>query len=201
AHAPTTPPIQRSRRGERPPDDARRWRVRFKDGSSGLLIRKLPHSKNWKMSYWVGGREFRETTGTADPDEAKKILKAKLDEIAGVRRGDRPFVPPSSRQLTVDETLTALETHFAAANKKGLKQARAHMAAVRVAFGSAKAIAITPELVDHWITRWRAQAVADATINRRTQLLGQALRYARIGAVPKFTHLKENNARTGTVAR
>jgi integrase len=75
------------------------------------------------------------------------------------------------------------------------------MAAVRAALGTAKAIAVTPELVDRCITRWQAQDVADATINRRTQLLGQALRHARIGNVPKFTRLAENNARQGTVAR
>src|SRR5262249_1719519 len=62
-------------------------------------------------------------------------------------------------------------------------------------------ISVTPEVVDRCITRWQSQTVADATINRRTQLLGQALRHARIGTVPKFTRLAENNARQGIVVR
>src|SRR5262249_20708485 len=112
-----------------------------------------------------------------------------LEELASVRQGRIAFVPPKAKQLTVDDALTALETHFEAARKKGLKQAKAHMAAVRESIGSAKAVAVTPEFVDHCITRWQAQDVADSTINRRTQLLGQALRHARIGSVPKFTRL------------
>jgi hypothetical protein len=113
-----------------------------------------------------------------------------------VRRGEKTFVPPAAKQLTVDEALRALETHFEAAKKKGLKQARAHMAGVRSAFGSAKAVAVTPELIDHLITRWRAQGVADATINRRTQLglsgsVGARLRGSRCSgsALPRSAPL------------
>jgi len=191
---------QPARKPGRPSDDQRSRRVTFRNGQSGRLFR-VQESRRWKMAFWHLGREFRETTGHVDFDEAKKVLKAKLDELASVRQGRTEFVPPKAKQLTVDDALTALETHFEAARKKGLKPAKAHMAAVRTAFGTAKAIAVTPELVDHWITRWQAQGVADATINRRTQLLGQALRHARIGTVPTFTRLAENNARQGTVAR
>src|SRR5207247_1731479 len=51
------------------------------------------------------------------------------------------------------------------------------------------------------IERWLEESVAPATINRRTQLLGQAFRIAlkRLGFVPTFRRLRENNARQGFV--
>jgi len=195
-----TAPARPARKPRRASDDARSVRVTFRNGQSGRLFR-VQESRRWKMAFFLHGKEYRETTGKTDFDEARKVLKDKLDELASVRQGRTEFVPPKAKQLTVDDALTALKTHFEAARKKGLKQAKAHMAAVRQTLGTAKAIAVTPALVDHCITRWQAQGVADATINRRTQLLGQALRQARIGNVPTFTRLVENNARQGTVAR
>jgi len=183
--------------------DQRSVRVTFKGGLVGRLF-KVNGSDRWYLSYWHAGQEYRETTGTADFDTAKAKLKAKLEEMAAVRRGAEAFVSPKAKRVTVGELLDALQDDYELRNVKGLAQAKAHMAAVREAFGGWRAMEITPEAVDRQIERWRAEDIADATINRRTQLLGQAFRFGqsrgRIAQVPTFRHLAENNARQGFFA-
>jgi len=184
--------------------DKRSERVTFKGGLAGRLF-KVNGSDRWYLSYWHSGHEYRETTGTADFDTAKAQLKKKLEEMASVRRGAEPFVAPQTKRVTVAELLDALETDLELRGAKALAHARAHMRAVRNAFGPWRAAELTLEAVDRQIERWREAVVADATINRRVQLLGQAFRFGhqrrRVATVPTFRRLPETNARQGFFAR
>jgi len=181
-------------------DGKRSVRVAFKGGIVGRLF-KVNGSDRWYLSYWHAGHEYRETTGTADFDAARAKLKKKLEEMASVRRGHEPFVDPKGKRLTVNDLLSALETDYTLRGVKAVKQAKSHMQPLRDAFGPWRALEVTPEVVDREIERWLADDVAPATINRRTQLLGQAFRIARrrLGFVPTFRRLRESNARQGFV--
>jgi len=185
-------------------DDKRSVRVTFKGGLAGRLF-KVNGSDRWYLSYWHAGHEYRETTGTGDFDTAKAQLKKKLEEMASVRRGAEPFVAPQTKRVTVAELLDALETDLELRGVKALAHARAHMRAVRNAFGLWRAAELTSEAVDRQTERWREAVVADATINRRVQLLGQAFRFGhqrrRVATVPTFRRLPETNARQGFFAR
>jgi integrase len=185
-------------------DDKRSVRVAFKGGLAGRLF-KVNGSDRWYLSYWHAGHEYRETTGTADFDTARTKLKKKLEEMASVRRGAELFVAPQTKRVTVAELLDALETDLELRGAKALAHARAHMRAVRNAFGPWRAAELTPEAVDLQIERWREAVVADATINRRVQLLGQAFRFGnqrrRVTTVPTFRRLPETKARQGFFAR
>jgi len=183
---------------------ARSVRVTFKGGHAGRLF-KVDGSERWYLSYWHGGKEYRETTGTADFDAAKATLRKKLDELAAVRRGAEPFVDPKSKRLTVDQLLDALDADMELRRVKGLYEARAHMKAVRDSLGPWRALDVTPETVDRQIKAWLADDVAPATINRRVQALGQAFRFAKsrghVVSVPTFRRLPENNVRQGFFSR
>lgn len=185
-------------------DGKRSVRVTFKGGMSGRLF-KVHGSDRWYLSYWHAALEYRETTGTADFDAAKKELRKKLDELAAVRRGAEPFVGPKMKRVTVNELLDALKVDFKLRSVKGHTQALSHMEPLRDAFGPWRAIEMTSDAVDRQIERWLAEGVAPATINRRTQILGQAFRFGhtstprRVVSVPTFRRLPENNARRGFV--
>lgn len=185
-------------------DGKRSVRVTFKGGMAGRLF-KVSGSDRWYLSYWHAGQEYRETTGTADFDAAKTKLRKKLDELASVRRGLEPFVDPQAKRVTVSELLDALEADMTLRGVKALAHAKAHMKPVRDAFGPWRAAELTSEAVDRQIERWLAEGVARATVNRRTQLLGQAFRLGRerhrVVQGPTFRHLSETNARRGFFAR
>lgn len=185
-------------------DTERSKRVEVAGGLVGRLVKfKWYASDNWYISYWWAGRERRESTGTTDFKAAKKALKRKLEHLQAAKRGSEPFLDPKSKRLTVAELLDALDKDYTLRDVKSLKQAQSHLKAVKAAFGVHRALALTPEVVDQQIEAWRAEGQADATINRRVQLLGQAFRLAherkRIPAVPRFRHLREQNARQGFV--
>jgi hypothetical protein len=67
-----------------------------------------------------------------------------------------------------------------------------------------RAIDITAALVDRWIETRLATGGAPGTINRSTQVFGQAFKLAvergQLSSAPKLRHLPERNARTGFFA-
>jgi integrase len=187
-------------------DGNRSRRVTFKGGLAGRLF-KVNGSDRWYLAYWHGGREYRETTGTADFEAAGARLRKKLEELASVRRGREPFVDPQTKRVTVSDLLEALERDFELRGVKALTAAKAHLRAVRAAFGPWRAAELTPEAVDRQIEVWLGAdpPVARATVNRRTQLLGQAFRLGcerrRVLYVPTFRRLSESNTRRGFFTR
>lgn len=87
-------------------------------------------------------------------------------------------------------------------SKKMTPQVRSHMKPVRVVFGDRKAVAVTAEMVDAFIQTQLAEGYTNASVNRRTQLLGQAFRLAiernHLTAMPKIRRLDERgNVRHG----
>jgi len=185
-------------------DNTRSVRVTFKGGIAGRLF-KVTGSDRWYLSYWHGGQEYRETTKTADFDKAKGVLKAKLEQLAAVRRGLEPFVAPQAKRVRVSELLDAFEADLDLRGVKALASAKAHLVAVRDAFGRWRAAEVTSEAVDRQIEKWLAEGVARATVNRRIQLCHQAFglgrQRRRVVQVPTFRHLSETNARQGFFAR
>ncbi len=183
---------------------ARSLRVEFRGGLSGRLA-KFPGSDRWYISYWYEGRERRESTKTSDLEAAKRALKRKLEHLAAVRRGHEPFVDPAGKRRTVGELLDALAAHYRTQRVKSLPQVMAHLKPIRETFGGVRAMALTKRSVEDYITRRREEELADATINRETELLRRAFRLAfedgHVSSVPKIPRLPERNVREGFFTR
>src|SRR5215813_10089001 len=156
-------------------------RVRYGSRGQGSLIR-YEGVANWYSVYWVNGREVRETTETTDFKAAKRFHKQKLEEVAADHQGGKKFVMPMAARVTVGELLTDLERDYELRGVRSLRQVKAHMAPIREAFGDLRASQVTATGVDRYIearlgeTTRHGATVAPATVNRETQLLGQALR-------------------------
>jgi integrase len=158
-------------------------------------------SANLHCAYYLRGKEYRESTGTADPQAAMKYLRRRLKEVGADQIGKAVFVGPQQERIKVDKLLDALEADYKLRGKES-PQFRAHLKHIRAYFGNWKAIEVTPEAVDRYIVKCQEHGSAPATINRRTQLLAQAFKLAverrHLSTAPQIRHLSEKgNARQG----
>ncbi len=110
-------------------------------------------------------------------------------------------------QVTVGELLEDLERDYVLRDVRSLPQVKAHFAPIWAAFGHVRASQVTPSMIDRYVegrlatpTR-KGAAVAPATVNRETQLLGQALRIGHergnLSTMPAIRRLPERNVRQG----
>jgi integrase len=167
---------------------------------SGRIF-KYKGSVYFWCAYSLRGKEYRESTRETDSIKAEKFLKRKIKEVGADQIGAKAFVGPNQQRLRVGEMLDALEADFTLRGKAS-PQFRSHMKTIRAYFGDWRALEVTPEKVDKFIGEMQDGDYADATINRATQLLGQAFALAverkHLSTAPKIRHLSEkDNARQG----
>jgi integrase len=175
-------------------------------------------SRFWWISYYRNGQEHREPAqylrdkkgrkagdkveaSGEERNEAVKFLKHRLGELAAERHGGPVFVGPEQQRITVSDLLDSLEADYKLRGK-GSPQFRSHLKRVREYFGNWRAVEVSVEAVDKFISEQLEQPTAAATINRSTQLLAQAFRLAmerrRLSNAPVIRHLSERgNARQG----
>src|SRR5262249_25638232 len=134
-----------------------------------------------------------------------------LDGLAADRQGLRTFVAPTKQYVTVSELVTALLADYELRGVRSLVQVRAHLGipskegkarrTILKAFGTWRVGDLTAEAIDRYMHMRTEEGAKPATINRETQLLGQALRLAvRRGNLtrgPEIRRLREDNARQG----
>jgi integrase len=167
---------------------------------SGRIF-KYRDSVNLWCAYYLRGKEYRQSTHETDPIKAEKFLKRKIKEVGADQIGAKAFVGPDQQRLRVGEMLNALEADFKLRGKAS-PQFQSHLKTIRAYFGDWRALEVTPEKVDKFIGEMQDADYADATINRATQLLGQAFALAverkHLSTAPKIRHLSEaGNARQG----
>ncbi len=162
---------------------------------------KRKNSTHWWISYCYRGKEFRETSRSPDRKHAEKLLKHRLKEIGADRLGLKRFVGPAQDRVAVDELLNALEHHYRLQDGRAAPQFLSHLRPIRVAFGDRRAVDVTEMTIDRYISNRLNEGKAPATVNRETQLLGQAFRLAvqrkLLSAAPRIRRLPERNARQG----
>ena len=113
----------------------------------------------------------------------------------------RTFVGPKQEKLTVNNLLDALASDYKLRGKQSA-QFNSHLKPVRKYFGDWRAVDVTAEAVDRFISELLEQGKAVATTNRSTQLLGQAftlaIRRKNLTTAPYIRHLDESgNVRQG----
>ncbi len=168
-------------------------------GDGRLFQRK--GSVYWHMAVCVDGVEHRESTGETDYKKAEKRLRARLDEVAADRLGAQSFIGPKAKRVRVNELLDYLEADYRIRKVKAWKSFQSHLKPIRTHFGHRRAVAVSSQIIDDYIEARRKIGKSDPTINRETQLLGQAYKLGMaqepplIHRAPTIRHLRENNAR------
>jgi integrase len=176
-------------------------------GQGGIYRQK--ESQFWWMRYSLRGQQYRESTkvlfvedgpgAEASRREAEKVLRRRLQEVGADLIGARQFISPKSEKILVSEILDDLIDDLKVRDKYSAPTS-SHIKAVRAEFGDRSAVTLTDSDLRKYVQKIRAQGRANATVNRRTQLLGQAFGLAgkKLGGGPKILKLSEaDNVRQG----
>jgi integrase len=157
----------------------------------------------WYLKYYRNGKPVRESSGTDQIKKAEKILQRRLAEVA---TGN--FVEVADRRLTVDELYQALLADYKNNNMGSLVRASQRWqdgpkGRLKKFFGGIRALAVTSDMLNHFVDSCREQGLANGTINRDLSALRRAFNLAKIAGriqkVPFFPHLKESAPRSGFV--
>jgi integrase len=167
---------------------------------NGRIFRR-PNSSMWWAAYYLRGKEYRESTGETDEVRAGKFLQRKLKEVGADQIGARTFTTPKASRLTLQELLDALKADFELRGKASPQ----NLSVIKRAdsdFGTYRALELTPEKIDRYIEQRIEDGDRPATINRTTQILGQAyalaIKRGTLSRAPYIRHLSEaGNARQG----
>lgn len=170
-------------------------------GSGGIYLR----GNTWWIRYSHRGKTIRESSGSADAVIAQKRLDKRMKELWAERQGLQAFAPRAEK-VYVDELLDALEKEYTRGGGRALRQFKTHLKPIREAFGDLRAVHVTTRRIDAYIDRrLEDDGRAPGTINRETQLLGQAfklgIKCGEVITAPYIRRLSENNVRRGFFER
>ncbi len=168
--------------------------------SQGRIFQRK-RSAYWWIAYCRRGKEYRESSKSQDRQVAERLLEERLREVWAERKAYKPFIGPSQDKVTVGALLDMLEADYRLRSVKAWEQFQAHLQPIREAFGDRRAVTVTEEDIDRYIERRLADGYSAASVNRGTQLLGQAFRLGvrrhRLAGMPTIRRLPERNVRQG----
>jgi integrase len=166
-------------------------------------------SGRYFVAYYAPGtnghpREIRERGGDT-PEEARKLLRARLRALAVHKAGLRTFSGPHQERVMFGEVLDLLETRYAIEKRRSLAQLRSRLKRLRMAFGLDRALAVTTPRLLAYIQQRQGEKAATATINRELETVRRAFAVAvesnLLSVSPRVPHLRESNARQGFFER
>jgi integrase len=162
-------------------------------------------------TYWIAlyidGQQVRESTKTTDRKEAEKYWRKRRKEKEDHEEdSSKKFSRPHDKKRTIAELMDGLKRDFEIRGKDS-RQNLSNIARVRSDFGSMRAASLTAEDVDRYVQERLTEERDDqgriikgdakASINRVTQLLRQAYKFAGVPA-PRIRKLPEKgNERQG----
>lgn len=165
---------------------------------SGSIYRK----RGWcYIKYYVAGKPVCEATGTKDRGEARRLLQARLGQLAEGR-----YLGPAAERVTFEELAEGVLTDYKVNGKKTLRwverRIRLHLLPF---FGGRRAQEITTADVHALIAKRQEEGASNGEINRETNLLKRmynlALQAEKITRRPHILRLEESNVRQGFFER
>lgn len=166
---------------------------KYRHGSGSIYQR----GKTWWMSYYCKGMRIRESSGTSDRAEARRLLQARLGQIA-----ERRFSGPAADRVMFKDLAEMIVTDYKVNGKKSLpdleQKIRLHL---RPFFGGKPAHGITTADVKAYTLARQEAGAANAKVNRELAALKRmfnlAIQAEKITRKPYIPMLAENNVRQG----
>jgi integrase len=151
----------------------------------------------WWVSFYVDGREQRESAKTSDEDKARKYLQKCLKRVhAHEEDPSKQFLTQRDRRRTIADLMDALRTNFELRGKAS-PQNLSNIRRVKHDFGNTRATMLSAETIADYIRDQLASGYRKATVNRWTEILRQGYSLAALPA-PKIVNLDEtDNVRRG----
>jgi integrase len=154
----------------------------------------------WLKYRDASGRIVRETTGTDNAQEAKRLLKLREGAAA-----EGKITLPRADRITIKELADDLTAEYAANGRRSADRLTFSFAHLLPALGTCKAQHLTTAQVTAYTVKRQQAGAANATINRELAALKRMLSLAskgeRITRVPHIAMLAEDNARRGFFER
>lgn len=137
---------------------------------------------NWSISFYVNGKQIRESAGSPDRAVAEKLLKRRLAQT----EGGKPFIAPKAEKLRLREMLDELKTDYQ--HKENRSDISKRCEYLLEFFGAdARALSITPDRIKAYVAKRKrdvlrrhgvAQPTSNGTINRDLAALQRAFALA-----------------------
>lgn len=168
---------------------------KYRKGSGRVY--RAPGRRVLMLDYYVAGRRVRESSGTKNEQDARKILRQRL---VAADMGERPI-----KAFSLEEARLLLIADY---ERRGIKTKDEVLARIKnhvfefAGFRkSRKLSSITEAHLDQYIEHRRAEGAANGTINTELSALRRMFRLAakrqRVARVPEFELLPEAAPRTG----
>jgi len=148
----------------------------------------------WWIQYSVRGKRYRESSRSASRTDAVKLLKRRIGDAAEGRA-----LGHDVEKTTFEHLSTILLEDYKANGRRSTCRAKSATQNLRRFFSDSRAIDITEDRLNAYIVFRQQEHAANATINRELAALKRAFRLAgkKVGQPPRFSMLRENNARKG----
>ena len=167
---------------------------KYKHGSGSVYLR----GKTWWIAYYgPDGKQVCESAKTTDKAEARRVLRARLGQIAEGR-----YAGPAAERVTFENLAEMVLTDYRVNGKKTLPDVETRIRRhLRPFFGQKKAQEISTTEVKDYIAQRQADKASNGEINRELSALKRAFNLAlqegRITRKPYISRLEENNVRQG----
>jgi integrase len=160
------------------------------------LGRTFKRGSTWWVSYYHRGKEYRESTGSENESQARKLLKKRLGEIGRGR-----LLGPIEERVTFEAMQADLLKDYEINAKKSLRSAKLSSRHLNAFFAVDRALDITTDRVRGYISERQSEKVSNGTINRELAALKRmfslAVQAGKLSSKPYIPSLEENNARQG----
>jgi integrase len=171
---------------------------RYKHGTGSVYKR----GKTWWIAYYDSeGKQVCESARTKDKAEARRVLHARLGQLAEGR-----YLGPAVERVTVNELIDGLLNDYITNGKRSLKWVRIKVTKhVLPYFTSKRAHEVTTQDVQSYTKERQEAGASNAEINRELALLKRAYNLAyraeRVIRKPYIPLLQERNVRQGFFER
>lgn len=147
---------------------------------------------NWSIKFYVDGQPRRETTGTADPDQARAFLHRRIEQAS------RGLYTPVGQRISFEDMCGLLFRNYEF--KRNRTDPRVRVRRLMEFFGAMLGEEITEErIAEYSRKRLQTDRAAPATLRRELAILKRMLRLAspRLPRVPLVDMPRVDNARQG----
>jgi hypothetical protein len=145
---------------------------------------RVPSATIW-LKYRAGGRIVRQSSGTDNQQEARKLLRLREGAAA-----EGKVILPRADKVTIRELAGDLTAEYAANGRRSAERLRSSLLHLLPALGDRRAVQLTSADVTRYTQQRQEEGAANATANRELAALKRMFSLAVKGEkLPRAPHI------------